>query len=295
MNQLEELSKQNRENYQRYLKRMTESIRHSTKGFLPLLCKEGKRILDVGCGSGVLLFAVEQENPTARLTGLDLNAEAIAQLSKLGGSWELIHDDFMNLSEGDYDTIVFSSILHEISSYHSDTSLRFGGVPIRRAIQKCRELLPAGGSIILRDGVMTDAAEQNRKAVLRFKNPEEAVWLSRFQADFRGFDATGVDREVKDLGNGSFLISKAFLKEFLCTYTWGAESYPREVCERFGVLTRDEWMAMLSEEGFSVETVAQSKEEYERFLSESVMITEEDGTPYGYPFMSIIIKAVKRV
>ena len=59
MNQLEKLSSSNQENYQRYLKRMTESIRNSTKGFLPIMARQGMNILDVGCGSGVLLYAKE--------------------------------------------------------------------------------------------------------------------------------------------------------------------------------------------------------------------------------------------
>ena len=62
MNKLEELSNENKDNYERYLKRMTESIKYSTKGLIPVLAQEGKNILDVGCGSGVLMFAMEKEN-----------------------------------------------------------------------------------------------------------------------------------------------------------------------------------------------------------------------------------------
>ena len=62
MNQLEELSRKNRENYRRYLDRMTESMKYSTKGLIPLLAKNSKNILDVGCGSGVMLRALEKES-----------------------------------------------------------------------------------------------------------------------------------------------------------------------------------------------------------------------------------------
>ena len=77
MNQLEILSNKNRENYQRYLRRMTESMKCSTKGLIPLLAKDSKNILDVGCGSGVMLKALEDENPKAKLTGIDLNIDSI--------------------------------------------------------------------------------------------------------------------------------------------------------------------------------------------------------------------------
>lgn len=294
MNQLEKLSSSNQENYQRYLKRMTESIRNSTKGFLPIMARQGMNILDVGCGSGVLLYAIQEENPTAKLTGLDLNAEAIQKLSEMGGPWELIHGDFMKTQGSGYDTVVFSSILHEISSYHENPALRFTKKPIADAFLKCREILSDDGVILLRDGVMVPEAGQNEPKVISFVNQEDSRWLFRFQKDFRGFDHTDIDCGIKDLGDGRFLAGQGFLKEFLSTYTWGEESYEREICERFGILTRAEWIDALTSAGFSIETVAEAKEEYEKYLSARVRIAEPDGTPYRYPYMSIIIKAQKR-
>ena len=294
MNRLEELSKQNRENYERYLKRMTESIRNSTKGFLPIMARQGKRILDVGCGSGVLLYAIAAENSEAELTGLDLNEEAINSLRASGAPFDLIHGDFLKLDGGNYDTVVFSSILHEISSYCPQESRRFTEGPIEDAFGKCHEILKAGGTVLIRDGVLTDPEEQNVPAVISFKKPEDSEWLYRFQKDFRGFDNTDVCRGIKDLGDGRYRVGRSFLKEFLCTYTWGPESYEREICERFGILTERGWIEALRKSGFSVETVTKSKEEYEKFLSDRVVITNADGTPYEYPYMTVILKAEKR-
>lgn len=294
MNRLEELSRQNRENYERYLKRMTESIRNSTKGFLPIMARQGKRILDVGCGSGVLLYAIAAENPEAELTGLDLNEEAINSLRASGAPFDLIHGDFLKLTEGKYDTVVFSSILHEISSYCPEESRRFTEGPIDDAFAKCREIMEPGGTILIRDGMLTDPEEQNVPAVISFKKPEDSEWLYRFQKDFRGFDNMDVCREIKDLGDGRYQVGRSFLKEFLCTYTWGPESYEREICERFGILSERGWIEALRKNGFSVETVTKSKEEYEKFLSDRVVITNADGTPYEYPYMTVILKAEKR-
>lgn len=69
-------------NYQRYLKRMTESMKYSTKGLIPLLAKNSNNILDVGSGSGVMLKALENENKNAKLTGIDLNIDAINKLKE---------------------------------------------------------------------------------------------------------------------------------------------------------------------------------------------------------------------
>ena len=114
MNKLEVLSNQNVINYKRYLQRMTDSMKKSTKGLIPILAKEGKNILDVGCGSGVMLNALEKEMPNAKLTGIDLNIETINNLKKYNNNWNLIYTDFMKLNGLKFDTIIFSSILHEI-------------------------------------------------------------------------------------------------------------------------------------------------------------------------------------
>ena len=118
MNKLEELAKNDKINYERYLKRMTDSMQCSTKGMIPYLAKDGKNILDVGCGSGVMLSALSLQNKKSKLTGIDLNVEAIKKLKQLKTNWNLYHQDFMKLNDVKFDTVIFSSILHEISSYN---------------------------------------------------------------------------------------------------------------------------------------------------------------------------------
>ena len=62
---------------------MTDSIRYSTKEILPILAKGGNNILDVGCGSGILLSEIEKYNANANLTGIDLNENAIDKLKEM--------------------------------------------------------------------------------------------------------------------------------------------------------------------------------------------------------------------
>lgn len=293
MNKLEELSNNNKENYQRYLKRMTESMKYSTKGLIPLLAKNSNNILDVGCGSGVMLKALEEENPKATLTGLDLNIDAIKSL-EANSNWKLYHMDFMDLKDVKFDTIIFSSILHEISSYNSDLNKRFTEIPIKEAFIKSNELLEDNGSVIIRDGLLSSKEDRNNKRIITFINPNESIWLYKFQNDFRGFDKLDIDIKILEIEDNKYLVSEGFLKEFLCTYTWGEESYPREINERFGILTKEEWLNLLKETGFKIETIIESKEEYEKYLASKINIINEDGSLYEYPNMSIIVKAQKQ-
>ena len=293
MNKLEELSKENQENYQIYLKRMTESMKYSTKGLIPLLAKNSKNILDVGCGSGVMLKALEIENPNSTLTGLDLNIDAINELRKSNSNWKLYHMDFMNLKEVKFDTIIFSSILHEISSYHNNPAKRFTSTPILEAFIKSNSLLEDGGSIIVRDGLLLPEDKSYNKVLVSFTKVEDGEWLYRFKNDFKGFTNTNINTEIIKLDNNMYLIAEGFLKEFLCKYTWGEESYPREINERFGILTKDMWISLLKEAGFKVETIIESKEEYEKYLSPRIKITDKSGNYYEYPNMTITLKAQK--
>ncbi len=293
MNYIEELNSHDNDNYLRYLKRMTDSMKVSTKGLIPFLTKNDKRILDVGCGSGFMLEALEMSNPTAELSGIDLNIEAINRLQLLGKNWKLYHEDFLNFNEKNYDTVIFSSILHEISSYNSDLSKRFTSIPIKESFIKTNEVLKDGGSIIIRDGLMVPEDNINNQLLVTFNDPNEVEWLYRFQEDFKGFDKSKVNKDIITSYPNEYLVSEAFLKEFLYTYTWGPESYHREINERFGILERNEWIRLLNECGFEVETVIESNEEYEKYLKDKISITNIYGDKWIYPSMTILIRATK--
>ena len=294
MNYIEELNSQDNNNYLRYLKRMTDSMKVSTKGLIPFLTKDDKRILDVGCGSGFMLEALEMSNPTAELTGVDLNLEAIRRLELLNKPWKLYHSDFLKFKGKNYDAVIFSSILHEISSYNGDEKKRFTSVPIEESIKKTYDVLRDGGSIIIRDGLMVPKNDQDNQLLLSFNDPIEADWLYRFKRDFKGFENTDVNTEIINSYPNEYLVSEAFLKEFLYTYTWGPESYHREINERFGILERNDWIRLLENNGFSIDNVIEASEEYEHYLKDKVSITDIYGNKYVYPSMTVLIKAIKR-
>ena len=292
-NELEELTSEDLANYNLYLKRMTDSMSKSTKGMIPFMAREAHNILDVGCGSGITLSALSKANPSARLTGVDLNMEAIKRLRALDTDWTLYHKNFLDLKKGGYDMIIFSSILHEVSSYHTDPQKRFSSVPILESFIKSNELLTDDGCILLRDGLLVPDSEKDNQLIVTFDNPEDSQWLYRFREDFKGFDNIPCNKDILSSYQNEYLVSERFLKEFLYTFTWGEASYHREINERFGILTRDEWVNLLKEAGFSIEILVESQEQYEQFLSKKVRITDLCGNKYEYPFMSILIKGRK--
>ena len=119
MNILEQLSNNNKENYKSYLDIMSDSINRSSKGLIPLYAKKCKRILDVGCGSGILIQTISNLNPSAYIHGIDLNSNALDICNKKFSSNININftkakiEDLFLYDEG-FDCIIFSSVLHEI-------------------------------------------------------------------------------------------------------------------------------------------------------------------------------------
>ena len=62
-------------------------------------------------------------------------------------------------------------------------------------------------------------------------------------------------------------------KEFLYTYTWGENSWNREVIERFGILTLEEWRDVVRRNGFDIKNLMLSAEEYKKYLAPKIEMT----------------------
>ncbi len=296
MNKEEQLALENKENYELYLKRMTESMNYSTKGLIPYFASKSNLVLDVGCGSGVMLKSL-LDNGVNKVIGIDNNRESIKKI-------ELLNDDRISLYNSSFDefvnmgiqpdTVIFSAVLHEVSSYHNDEKLRYSLEPIKDTLKRTYNMLPKGGKVIIRDCIMVPYEERNKKLLVSFNNFEDSKWLYRFKEEFLGFKNLDVDMNIEVLGNNLYKISYAFLKEFLYTYTWGEESWNREITERVGIMDQNTWESMVIDAGFEIENIMYSKEEYEKYLSPKINIKWADNSKFYYPYMNVIIVGVKK-
>ena len=263
-NKLETLAEDNKPNYFTYLQRMTNSIGNSSKNMLAILIGDSKSVLDVGCGSGVLIKAISTINPSIRMVGIDINQAAVDECHKNG--IEAVH---MGLHEyvktgKKFDCVIFSSVLHEFSSYDEERPFEEG--PIIDALEDAKKLLNPGGMIIIRDGVRAGKEWSKRNIKLQFKNPEDAACIERFKKDFADYK-----REVSVEG----ILTAEDIKELLFTITWGEKSWPREIQERFGILTTERWKDIVKNAGFDISTTITSTEEYLKYIGKIVVVTPE--------------------
>lgn len=201
----------------------------------------GEQVLDIGPGGGVLLDLLEERLPHVRAVGIDISSNVIEALSRKkqleSRRWEVLQGDALALKDyvepGSVDTVIFSSILHELYSYIPYDGARFNRDTIAAALRSAYDVLSAGGRIIIRDGIMT---EPDERRIIRFLQPDGLVWLERYSRDFAG-------RKIayERLSDTEAALQVNDAMEFLYTYTWGEEAYVHEVQEQFGYFTPSEY------------------------------------------------------
>ncbi|MEX0607023.1 MAG: methyltransferase domain-containing protein [Halofilum sp. (in: g-proteobacteria)] len=100
-----------------------------------------ERVLDVGCGTGVLLAELGRQQPQARLTGVDLVGEmlAVAQ-ERLPEETELMTApaEALPFEDATFEVVISSSVLHYIRQP-------------QRALDETARVLVPGGRLVLTD------------------------------------------------------------------------------------------------------------------------------------------------
>lgn len=245
------------------------------------------RIVDKGCGTGKLLVELSRRFAGASLVGVDLSRELLRRSDEntyAGGDVELLLGDAAEaqLPDGSADTIIFSSIMHEIYSYSGYDRGR-----IERALASAARELRSGGRILIRDGISPGP----RQVLLELCDAPTADRFLRFAREFKhqqGAPFALVDgaatapRRVR--------LSAHHANEFLCKKDY-VENWAIEVNEEYGALTVAEWRAALERAGFLVLELATYVNEWilrNRYRGH-VRVTELDGSEFWPPTNAVVV------
>lgn len=182
----------------------------------------GRKVLDIGPGGGVLLDLIEERMPEAVPVGIDISSNVIEALrqrkQREGRRWEVLQGDALNLKDyvepGTVDTVIFSSILHELYSYVPLGGQKFNHDTVAAALASAFGVLADGGAIIIRDGIMSEPEDELRR--VRFLEADGMAWLERYAEDFAGRPI-----RYEKLGPQEVRLPVNDAMEFLYTYTWG--------------------------------------------------------------------------
>src|SRR5262249_38068126 len=117
----------------------------------------------------------------ASIVGVDLSRELLRRSDEntyAGGDISLVLGDAADqqLPDGSADTVIFSSIMHEIYSYSGYDRAR-----IDRALTSAARELKPGGRLLIRDGISPDP----REVLLDLMDAATGAWFERFAREFR--------------------------------------------------------------------------------------------------------------
>ena len=140
-------------------------------------------VLDVGCGSGILLATLAGENPDMRLAGIDLAPEMIRATSeRLGSRADIRQGDAEHLpwEDGQFDVVTCVNSFHRHAKPRRALSemqrvLKFGG-----STGHCRSLGAARGAA--GDEPSESAAGQGQRDHLRATRDDLDAWHGRVRA-----------------------------------------------------------------------------------------------------------------
>ncbi|KTD85135.1 class I SAM-dependent methyltransferase [Paenibacillus etheri] len=248
----------------------------------------GHKVLDIGPGGGVLLDLLEERMPEVTPIGIDISSNVVEALrqrkQREGRQWEVLQGDALNLKDfveaGTVDTVIFSSILHELYSYVPLNGKKFNHDTVSAALQSAFDVLSAGGVIIIRDGVMTEPVALLRR--VRFLEEDGMAWLERYAKDFAGRQI-----QYQRFGEQEVLMRVNDAMEFLYTYTWGEEAYIHEVQEQFGYFTPTEFASFIEQtlgKQAKIEVFRHYLQEgYTEALRDRVRFMDENGQEVALP------------
>ncbi|MCI8388691.1 MAG: class I SAM-dependent methyltransferase [Clostridiales bacterium] len=129
------------------------------------LKESDSKILDLGIGTGLELIPLFERLPQARVVGIDLSNEMLAELSKRSFADKVtaILGDFFSVDYGiDYDAVISTSALH-----HFDEELK---IELYRRIYDC---LKPGGRLINSDKIAADQAAQDEMLYVYTNEPDK--------------------------------------------------------------------------------------------------------------------------
>ena len=222
----------------RYFDRMASGLGDKAR-MLPFLLPG--RLLDVGSGGGELASSLASVQGI-EVTALDMHPDSVARLRarpELTAVVQAMADQAPSLlPAASFDTIVCCSVLHEVYSYGSSTSLALFDA-LDETMAGLVSLLRVGGRLIIRDGVMPAGPA------------EPASVTTTDPAVFEDYLALSPHPELALVRDGdTFHGTRHTVSEAVFTIGWGAASLAREALERFELFTLDDYTAYA--EGFGL-------------------------------------------
>jgi SAM-dependent methyltransferase len=275
-----------------YFTRMKSSLGDKTRMVEHLIPGS---VLDVGSGGGE--FAAAVRDAGWDVATLDGSAEACAHAHELGVETvqAFSHDAADIFPEHSFTNITCSSIIHEIYSYGNDEpNSAYTLSSVHKSVDAFRRILTIGGRLIIRDGIMPDDWADEVEVTLTAPDGPAALYKYLDMVPFRGESMRAVNLTLKPGTTNTFVGTMESAMEFLYTYTWGVQNYPRETQELYGVFTLADYTQFLETEGFEVIFAEQYLQPGYPANLEGKAVLTKNGAPAELPSSNCLIVAERK-
>lgn len=220
-----------------YLQGCERSIQEKSK-IIPFV--RGGKIVELGCGNGVVLDLVSRAFPNSKIEGFEISkkiAKKAQNRKYINKNVKVFVGDATKKLEKDdsCDTVILCSTLHEIYSFSGERNAI-------KALELAYKMLKKDGRLIIRDGFRPE----KETVYLELRSPEAKEKFFRFAKDFKPYKI-----KYKKMKDGRIEMSNQDLVEFLSKYfydtNWGIETK-----EQFGIFTLKEYHSILKKMGFQI-------------------------------------------
>lgn len=249
----------------------------------------GKNVLDVGAGGGELSEVILHGG--WNVWALDGSPEALAHIvekdERIIPINALAHEINEHRGDTKFDTVVCSSILHEVYSYGTDGTDAYTLGAVVKTLTALRDSMNDGGRLLIRDGI----APTNERGRIHLHRPDGVKFLQNYveNAPFMSperFTPTDEPNVFEAALNDAM--------EFMYTYTWGEDAFERESQELYGIMTEPVYRELVESVGFRViDCGSYMQPGYWQFLHEKVSLTDLDGNHHPWPATNFVMVAEK--
>lgn len=271
------------------------------------LLEPNAKIIDAGCADGMMTYVMAVLNPSAEVTGIDINPDTIKKANKTYKRPNLsykVGNIFDNIAPpNSTDVIVNSFVLHEIySASHYSERL------ISETLDAQYQALKDTGVIIIRDHLMPTPGEY---VLLEFKdtpsNGDDVTQLS--EPDLLVWYSDNASTKDMSLGGGGFFLEelppnypKTRLFRVPAKWAWefilrkdNRERLEQELSKEYAFFTEQDFRKDLRALGARVTYTAPHWDEgfVQSRINGHLRLYKEDGSPLGPPPTSHIIIAEK--
>lgn len=282
-------------------------IRNAWFTMAHLLVSSGSHLVDMGCMTGQMTYAMALMNPDIQFTGIDWNKKFINQAQK---NYELPNLDFKlgtadgadNVEPGSMDGLINSYILHEIYS-HSKFSER----SVVDTLDAQFKLLKPEAYLYIRDYAMPPpneyvlmempAKETNSKNPENMSEPELLVWYSQHARPQKNGQSTGFFMEElppRFPNTRLFKLPYKWAYEFLMRKDHRSE-IEAELAKEYTFFTQREFRKNIRQLGGRVLYTGSHWDDLivKKNFDGHFRLYGDDGTPYGPPPTSFVAIAQK--